>query len=68
MECRCDTVTELYGTQAEEYVAGHLRRDETRTEEMRELYACPDTGRRWELDWPQASEQDPGQARLRMLG
>ena len=63
--CRCPSLTELYGAEAEDYVTGHLRRDETRTERFEELYACPDTGRRWILDYPDRTERDPGQARLR---
>lgn len=66
MECRCDAVTELYGNEAEEYAATHLRRTETRTERMEERYSCPDTGRDWILDYPERSERDPGQARLRV--
>jgi hypothetical protein len=30
-------LTEFYGREAEDYVAGHLVRDETRTEAMEEL-------------------------------
>ena len=59
-------MTELYGREAEEYAGGHLMRDETRTERMEEFYACPDTGRRWLLDYPERTEREPGQARLRV--
>jgi hypothetical protein len=44
MSCRCDTVTELYGSEAEEYVADHLVAD------SRGALSCPDTGARWQLD------------------
>lgn len=40
MECRCDTVDELYGAEAEAYAAEHLR------SAAGEL-VCPDTGARW---------------------
>ncbi len=63
--CRCPSIAELDGEEAEEYVTGHLRRDERRTERFEELYACPDTGRRWVLDYPDRTESDSGQARLR---
>ena len=33
---------------------------------MEELYACPDTGQRWLLDYPERTEREPGQARLRV--
>jgi hypothetical protein len=58
-------VSELFGNEAEEYATGHLVREETRPEEFEELYACPDTGRRWVLEWPERTEREPGQARLR---
>lgn len=65
MECRCNEVTEVFGHEAEEYAAGHLRSDGTRSDGFEEDYRCPDTGRRWLLDWPDRTERDPGQARLR---
>ena len=67
MACRCNEVEELYGDEAEQYVAEHLVRDETRTEAMEELYSCPDTGKRWLLEYPEKTDRDPGQARLRAL-
>ena len=65
MACRCSTVNELYGREAEEYVSEHLRREETRTEELEEGFSCPDTGRVWLLDYPDRTERELGQARLR---
>ena len=67
MECRCTSVTELYGSEAEEYAAEHLRREETDSGPLADRFACPDTGRRWELDYPEATEEEPGQARLRVV-
>jgi hypothetical protein len=66
MSCRCDTVAELYGTEAEDYASEHLHRTETRTDRLEERYTCPDTGRNWILDYPDRTESDPGQARLRV--
>ncbi len=65
VECRCTTVTELYGSEAEEYAAQHLRSDGTRADRLEEDFLCPDTGRRWLLDYPDQTTEDPGQARLR---
>jgi hypothetical protein len=65
VECRCNTVTELYGGEAEDYAAEHLVEDETRPEAFEQAFSCPDTGRRWLLDYPDRTEEDPGQARLR---
>ncbi len=57
MECRCPELTELYGSEAEDYVAGHLLSEP----EDAAGFACPDTGKRWLLDYPES-----GQARLRI--
>ena len=65
MECRCPNLSVLYGREAEAYVTDHLVRDESSSERFEELYACPDTGRRWLLDYPDRTEREPGQARLR---
>jgi hypothetical protein len=43
MECRCTHVDVLYGTEAEEYAAEHLRTDG-------EALVCPDTGARWRAE------------------
>ena len=69
MECRCNEATELYGDEASQYAAGHLVRDETIEDELRATYSCPDTGRRWEMDFPPDEPGgDPGDARLRQVG
>jgi hypothetical protein len=59
VECRCPHLTELYGADAEDYVAGHLLSDP----EDETAFACPDTGKQWQLDYP-----DGGEARLRPAG
>ena len=65
VECRCDRTRELYGDEAERYVAEHLRSTGSRTEVLEEDYTCPDTGMRWLLDFPERTERESGQARLR---
>jgi hypothetical protein len=55
VECRCTIITELYGTEAGEYVTRHLQPDG-------DGFVCPDTGRRWKLD-----DADPEQTRLAQL-
>ena len=57
MECRCPHVAELYGSEAEDYVAGHLVSEP----DDEAAFVCPDTGKRWILDYA-----DDGQARLRV--
>ena len=66
MECRCQTMNEAFGTDAEVYAGEHLVRGEADDDAMVEQYSCPDTGRRFLLDWPERTEADPGQARLRL--
>ncbi len=53
MDCRCNDVTELYGQEAEAYAGEHLRADGLRSDRFEEDYRCPDTGKRWLLDWPE---------------
>ena len=59
MECSCPQLTELFGAEAEDYVAGHLASEPG----DEGAFVCPDTGRRWTLDYPA-----DGQARLRSAG
>jgi hypothetical protein len=67
MECRCNELTEAYGTEAEEYAREHLVSDEVRTDALEEDLSCPDTGARFTLDFPERTDREPGQARLRRL-
>jgi uncharacterized membrane protein YkvA (DUF1232 family) len=66
MECRCATMNESFGQEAETYAAEHLVRGEADSGAMEERYSCPDTGRRFVLDWPERTQSDTGQARLRL--
>jgi hypothetical protein len=54
MECRCTEAGVLYGTEAEEYAAEHLRLDG-------QALVCADTGARWQL------AQQSGQQVLRQV-
>ena len=67
MECRCDELTETYGTVAEAYAREHLHRDEVRSDAFEEDLSCPDTGFRYSLDYPERTQADAGQARLRRM-
>ena len=67
MECRCEEMTEAYGSAAETYAREHLRSDEVRSDAFEEDLSCPDTGARFRLDFPERTETEPGQARLRRL-
>jgi hypothetical protein len=59
-------MNESYGQEAETYAADHLVRGEVDSEALEERYSCPDTGRVFVLDWPERTQSDPGQARLRL--
>ena len=63
--CRCPELTELYGNDAESYARDHLRTDEVRSDAFEELLSCADTGTLWLLDYPEHTDREPGQARLR---
>ena len=42
MDCRCNEATELYGSEAVDYAATHLRSDGDGGG-----FVCPDTGAQW---------------------
>ncbi len=65
MECRCNDATEFYGDEAERYAREHLTAEEADSARFEERFSCPDTGRAWLLDYPERTEREPGQARLR---
>lgn len=67
MECRCAAMSEAFGGEAETYAAEHLVRGEVDSDAMEEQYSCPDTGRRFVLEWPERTQTEPGQARLRSV-
>ena len=60
-------MSETFGMEAETYAREHLVRGEADDESMVEQYTCPDTGRRFQLEWPERTQAEPGQARLRLL-
>ena len=64
--CRCNEVDELYGREAEDYARDHLRAHRTDDEPLSERLSCPDTGRRWLLEYPERTDRDLRQARLRV--
>jgi hypothetical protein len=64
VDCRCNEATEFYGDEAEAYAREHLVSDEVRSDAFEEILSCPNTGRRWRLDYPERTKDDPGQARL----
>ena len=59
-------MNEAFGGEAETYAAEHLVRGDADTDALEEQYSCPDTGRRFVLEWPERTQSDPGQARLRV--
>jgi hypothetical protein len=67
VECRCNELTESYGAEAEQYARDHLHSDAVRTEAFEEDFSCLDTGTRFTLDYPERTQSEPGQARLRRV-
>ena len=67
MECPCNELTEAFGAEAEKYAKHHLVTEEVRTDAFEEDLSCPDTGARFTLDWPERTQREPGQARLRRI-
>jgi hypothetical protein len=61
-------MNESFGGEAEMYAADHLVRGAADSDAMEEQFSCPDTGRRFVLDWPERTQSEPGQARLRRAG
>jgi hypothetical protein len=59
-------MNESFGSEAETDAAEHLVRGDADAEALEERYTCPDTGRQFILDWPEHTEREPGQARLRL--
>ena len=60
-------MNELQGRDAEEYADSHLHEEETAPDRTEQRYSCPDTGKEWLLDFPERSERELGQARLRAV-
>ena len=60
-------MNESFGIEAETYAAEHLVRGQASTAAMEERYSCPDTGRQFVLDWPERTQSEAGQARLRLV-
>jgi hypothetical protein len=60
-------MNESFGSEAETYAAEHLVRSDVKSDSLAEGYTCPDTGREFVLDWPERTESEQGQARLRLV-
>jgi hypothetical protein len=60
-------MNESFGNEAETYAADHLVRGDADAGAMTERYTCPDTGRQFVLEWPERTQSEPGQARLRLV-
>ena len=61
IECRCDSLSELNGKQADDYLDGHLEAEQIG---RKIFYVCPDTRARWEMKWPQGEFHGGGPSRL----
>jgi hypothetical protein len=60
-------MSEAFGSEAETYASEHLVRGAVDADALEERYSCPDTGSEFVLDWPERTQAEPGQARLRRI-
>ena len=67
MRCACDSIYELTGNEADQYAREHLEELGVDAVNGTVSYRCPDTGRLWLRDSPQAELQGGGPPRLRQL-
>lgn len=67
MDCACTALHHLDDAEAREYATEHLQRLSADYETWAVTYACPTTGRRWLLDYPQSEFHGGGPPRLRQL-
>lgn len=67
MRCACDSVYELTGNEADQYAREHLEELGVDAVNWTVSYRCPDTGRSWLRDSPNAELQGGGPPRLRQL-
>jgi hypothetical protein len=65
MACRCNEITELIGTDAEDYARAHFVEGETVDGGWSTGYVCPLTGQQWVLDRLHGERQGGGWSRLR---
>jgi hypothetical protein len=67
MKCRCETLTQLEGMEAYSYAEEHLCKVQVLSGGWEIEYVCPDTGKRWLLDYPHGEYHGGGPPRLRSL-
>lgn len=67
MKCRCETLTQLQGAEAISYAKEHLQEVRIDPVAWQTEYVCPDTGKRWLLDYPHSEAHGGGPPRLRSL-
>jgi hypothetical protein len=67
MKCQCETLTQLEGVEAYSYVEGHLHKVQVSLGGWQIEYICPNTGKRWLLDYPYSEAHGGGPPRLRRL-
>jgi hypothetical protein len=67
MKCRCETLIQLQGAEAISYAKKHLQEMRIDPVAWQTEYVCPDTGKRWLLDYPHSEAHGGGSPRLRSL-
>ena len=64
MKCKCLAITELDGAEAKQYADQHLLEVTTDAVNWTVEYVCPETKRRFLLDYPQSELHGGGPPRL----
>lgn len=67
MRCACETLFELGGNEANQYVREHLVEVSADVDNWTFSFRCPAVGRSWLLDYPKSHQHGGGSVRLRQL-
>ncbi|WP_448593695.1 Imm27 family immunity protein [Thermoflexus hugenholtzii] len=67
MKCQCREISEIAGSDAEEYAREHLIKVRVDGIAWEIEYQCPETGIHWVMDFPCGEAHGGGPPRLRKL-
>lgn len=67
MNCRCDEIEELFGSNAQHYAREHLKELDNDSAQWTTQYECEDTGEIWIMDYPESERHGGGSPRLKKV-
>jgi len=67
MQCRCNEISELDGAAAVMYADEHLQEVKVDSTNWIVEFVCPETGKRWIMDYPYAAAHGGGPPRVRLV-